>query len=82
MVYKVYVEKKQGLSNESKRLKNEIETILGISVDKIRIINRYFVENIDETLFNNCIDKVFSEPQLDNTADELGTLLGKEKDSS
>ena len=79
MVYKVYVEKKQELSNESKGLKRELETILGIKVEDIRVINRYFVQNIEKSLFDNCIDKVFSEPQLDNTASELGDLLGSKQ---
>ena len=79
MVFKVYVEKKQGLANEALGLQKELETILGIKTDNIRIINRYFVENIEEKLFDNCIDKVFSEPQLDNTGKELTDLLGSDK---
>lgn len=79
MVFKVFVEKKEGLANESLGLKKELETILGIKVDNLRIINRYFVQNIEQELFDKCIDKVFSEPQLDNTGKELGDLLGADK---
>lgn len=72
MVYRVYVEKKQGLQNEAYALLNELKNLLGIKgLEKIRVINRYDVENIDEKLFSHCIKTVFSEPQQDNTSDSL-----------
>ena len=72
MVYRIYVEKKQGLDNEAVALKNEISAFLGInSVKNIRILNRYDAENITEELFNYAVGTVFSEPQLDNVYTEL-----------
>ena len=66
MVYRVYVEKKEGLDNEARALHSEIRTFLGInSVSRVRILNRYDAENITEELFNYAIGTVFSEPQLD-----------------
>jgi len=66
MVYRVYVEKREGLDNEARALSAEIKTFLGIdSVTKVRILNRYDAENITEELFNYAIGTVFSEPQLD-----------------
>ena len=41
------------------------------SVEKVRVFNRYDVENIDEELFNKSIQTVFSEPQLDIATDTL-----------
>ncbi|MBR2930258.1 MAG: phosphoribosylformylglycinamidine synthase [Clostridia bacterium] len=68
MVYRIYVEKKEGLDNEARALASEISTFLGISsVSGVRVINRYDVENITEELFDYAIKTVFSEPQLDNT---------------
>ena len=72
MVYRIYVEKKAELANEAKALCNDIKTLLGIkSLEKIRILNRYDVDNIDENLFDYCKGTVFSEPQLDIVSNEL-----------
>ena len=77
MVYRIYVEKKEGLANDAAALRNEVKTLLGIErVTDARVINRYDVENIDEALFADCRWKVFAEPQLDNTADSLEELTG------
>ena len=49
MVYRVYVEKRPGLTIEADSLKNDISSFLGVStVTNVRILNRYDVENIDE----------------------------------
>ena len=37
----------------------------------LRLLNRYDVEGIDEELFNQCANTVFSEPPVDNTYAEL-----------
>ena len=67
MVYRVYVEKKKGLENEANALYSEIKTFLGIkNIDKVRLMNRYDVENITKELFDYSVKTVFSEPQLDN----------------
>ena len=67
MVYRIYVEKKEGLDNEARALLSEIRTFLGIdTVERVRIINRYDAENITAELFDYAVGTVFSEPQLDN----------------
>ena len=72
MVYRIYVEKKSGLDNEARALKNEISTFLGITgVERVRILNRYDAENISEELFKYAVGTVFSEPQLDDVYEEL-----------
>ena len=39
MVYRIYVEKKEGLDNEARALLSEIRTFLGIdTVERVRII--------------------------------------------
>ena len=66
MVYRVFVEKKEGLANEAKGLLNEAKNLLGIaSLEDVRLFNRYDAENISEELFNYSVKTVFSEPQLD-----------------
>ena len=72
MVYRIYVEKKQGLENEANALLSEIKTFLGIdSIEKVRILNRYDAENITEELFDYAVKTVFSEPQLDNATKDF-----------
>ena len=71
MVYRVYVEKKSGLTHEADSLKNEIVNILQIpSLTDFRLLNRYDVENIEKSLFDYAVGTVFSEPQLDNVSFE------------
>ena len=77
MVFRVYVEKKPGLANEAAALKSDAKTLLGIKgLEDVRILNRYDAENIDAELFDDCIYKVFAEPQLDNTSESQYKLLG------
>ncbi len=67
MVHRIYVEKKAEFTVEAKGLLHEIRDMLNIkSAVALRVINRYDVEGIGEELFTQCIDTVFSEPQLDN----------------
>ena len=66
MVYRVYVEKKPELAGEARSVLSDIRGLLGItSLENIRVLNRYDVENIEEALFESCKQTVFSEPQLD-----------------
>ncbi len=66
MVYRVFVEKKEGLANEAKGLLSEAKHLLGIEkLTDVRIFNRYDAENITEELFRYAVKTVFSEPQLD-----------------
>ncbi len=77
MVYRIYVEKKEGLQNEANALASEIKTFLGInSVEKVRILNRYDAENITQELFDYAVKTVFSEPQLDNATKSLDVQGG------
>ena len=70
MVYRVYVEKKQGLAHEADALRYEIRHLLQIkTLESVRVLNRYDVENISAELFEASKDKVFSEPQLDMVSD-------------
>ena len=52
MVYRTYVEKKPELANEAKAVLEEITGLLSVNgVEKVRVFNRYDVENIDKDLF-------------------------------
>ncbi len=78
MVYRIFVEKKPALANEARSIQNELQSLLGIKeLTSVRIINRYDVENIEKPLFDYAKSKVFSEPQLDITYDELEPVKGE-----
>ena len=78
MVYRVYVEKRQGLDNEARALCEELKTLLNIKGLKgVRLMNRYDAENISESLFNEGRKTVFAEPQLDITYDHLPKIDGE-----
>ena len=67
MVYRIYVEKKEGLANEALSLFRELTEMLGVStLSGVRLYNRYDVENIEKDLFDYSVNTIFSEPQLDN----------------
>ena len=72
MVYRIFVEKKKELRNEARGLLKDINGLLQInSVENVRIINRYDVDNIEKELFDYAVGTVFSEPQLDVTYTDL-----------
>ena len=65
MVYRIYVEKKEELANEARELAGEARDFLGIqSLEKVRILNRYDVENIDKELFDQAVRNVCRAAQL------------------
>ena len=66
MVYRVFVEKKESEASEARALLSEVKTFLGIEgLEKVRILNRYDVEDVEPELFETAIGNVFSEPQVD-----------------
>ncbi len=77
MVYRIYVEKRPGLAVEADALLSDIHAFLGISsVQSLRLLNRYDVENITPELFDYAVGTVFSEPQVDVTYRELDVAEG------
>lgn len=72
MVCRIFVEKRPGLDNEARGLASDINELLQIeSVKKVRLFNRYDVDNITKELFDYSVNTVFSEPQLDVVTEEL-----------
>ena len=72
MVFRIFVEKKPGLDNEAAALRNDIRELLQIEgIEKVRLFNRYDVENLAKDLFDYSVNTVFSEPQLDNVTESL-----------
>ncbi len=72
MVRRIYVEKKPALRQEAAGLLTELRTALGVAaLEDLRLINRYDAEGLDEAVFRRAADTVFSEPQVDDTAESL-----------
>ncbi len=72
MVYRIYVEKKEGFRREAEKLLSEIKDFLGIAgVTCVRVLNRYDAEGIERALFDECVKTVFSEPQMDEAKEEI-----------
>ncbi len=66
MVRRVYVEKKKPFAGKAADLKEEIGSYLGIkSVEDVRILIRYDVENVSDAVFEQACTTVFSEPPVD-----------------
>ena len=72
MVYRIFVEKREGLDNEARSLLNEAKNLLCIErLEKVRLFNRYDAENITSELFSYAVGTVFSEPQLDIATESI-----------
>ena len=77
MVYRVFVEKREGYRAEADALRAEATDVLGIkNLTGVRVINRYDAEFITPELFAEVTDTVFSEPQVDETSDTLDARGG------
>ena len=71
MVYRIYVEKRPGLSPEAGNLLGDLKGFLGVEALKgLRILNRYDVEGLSREVYDKARDVVFSEPQVDVTYEE------------
>ena len=65
-VRRVYVEKKPAYAVQAKELKSEIRSYLGIKgLTGVRVLIRYDVENISDSVFETACRTVFSEPPVD-----------------
>ncbi|NLZ37966.1 MAG: phosphoribosylformylglycinamidine synthase [Clostridiales bacterium] len=66
MVYRVYVERRQGFDAEANALNHELANNLNIKgITSVRVINRYDVEGIDRKTLDEAALTIFSEPQTD-----------------
>lgn len=65
-MFRLYVERKPGFTNEASRIYSEVKNFLGISeVTGVRYLNRYDVENVVEDVAKIAATRIFSEPQSD-----------------
>ncbi len=71
MVFRVYVERKDGFKNEAKSTLSDLNVNLEAGLRGVRYLNRYDVEGITEEVFETAKRTVFSEPQSDEVYDSL-----------
>ena len=65
-VKRVYVEKKPEYAVQAKDLYHEISGYLGIrSLENVRVLIRYDVENMTDETFEKACSGIFSEPPVD-----------------
>jgi phosphoribosylformylglycinamidine synthase len=65
-VRRIYVEKKPAYAVRAQELLEEIENYLAIgSLEQVRVLNRYDLENISEETIERALGTVFSEPPVD-----------------
>ncbi len=70
-VRRLYVEKKPEYAVAARELISEIKNYLNISsVDRVRVLIRYDVENISDETYNRALKTVFSEPPVDDVIEE------------
>ena len=66
MVKVLYVEKKPAFAIRAKELTREFRDILGVrSLEGVRVLNRYFVEDLSDEAYEEAKNCIFSEPPTD-----------------
>ena len=70
-VKRIYVEKKEPFAIRAKELKEELINYLNINtLQKVRVLARYDVENISVQTYQTSLGTVFSEPPIDYLYEE------------
>jgi len=70
MVYRLFVEKKEGFRVAQEALLESLKLYVGIEhLQGVRIINRYDIQGVEASLLEQCKFMVFSEVQVDDLYD-------------
>jgi phosphoribosylformylglycinamidine synthase len=73
----LYVEKKEGFDTEARSLRRALTENLHIAgIERLRVLNRYDIENIDDETYETAKRGVFSEPAADVVYEEDAPLGG------
>lgn len=76
-VRRIYVEKKPEFAVQAKELQSEIKNYLGIdTVNEVRVLIRYDMENISDATYEKAVRTVFSEPPVDIVYEETFDING------
>ncbi len=80
-IRRVYVEKKKDYAVRAKELKEEFADYLSLkTIENIRVLIRYDIENLDEATYKKSLGIVFSEPPVDLLYEEDFPLLSDERE--
>ena len=72
MVRVLYVEKREAFAGRGKDLLHEFRNVLMIpGVKRVRVINRYFVEDLSDEAYAMAKECIFSEPPTDDVCEEM-----------
>lgn len=71
MIYRIFVEKKQGFDVQRKKVLADIQNVLGIKPDSMRLLLRYDVEGLSQEDFEKSVKVVFSEPPVDDVFSQV-----------
>ena len=77
-VKRIYVEKKADYAVKAAELFAEIKDYLGLSVDGVRVLVRYDIENLSDETYKKALGTVFSEPPVDILYEENFTMKDSE----
>ena len=70
-VFRCYAEKKPGFDGAAHALRRELTEQLGVGgLERVRVLIRYDVEGLDDAVYAQARQTVFSEPQVDDLYDE------------
>ena len=82
-IRRVYVEKKKDYAVRAKELKEEFADYLSLkTIENVRVLIRYDIENLDEATYKKSLGIVFSEPPVDLLYEENFPLLSDEREFS
>lgn len=77
-VRRIYVEKKPEYAVRAGELFEDIKTYLGISgIERVRVLVRYDIENIEDGTYEKARGTIFSEPPLDLLYEETFPPRGR-----
>lgn len=66
MIYRLFVEKKKGFDISAIKIKDDLNNLLKLNIEDIKIFLRYDVADIDKDDIEKAVFSIFSEPPADN----------------
>lgn len=69
-VKRIFVEKRKEYATEAHEVKQDIISQLGITMDHLRIINRYDIQGVEDAVLEEALPTILSEPMVDDVYKE------------
>lgn len=70
-VFRIFVEKKPAFAVSANEIREDLNTALGLSIPELHLLNRYDLENVSRATFSMACRTILSEPQVDDTYEEI-----------